>query len=206
MNTSPVETKFSYQKSSEKKKQIDVRLAKRTRLFEGDSNSSDEDSKEVCKKVKIEPKINYSQVILKSYQMKEYTKCLETVDEFFTSSSKSQKSFSHFRIIQAACWIMTNANKEKVLETLNEIINTEPTNSFAVYCLGLAQYRSGEFMKSINSFGKAVDLNPSSSMKIAMECQAKAKWLMELLEDGKIISSMSIRASMFKHFISFLYS
>lgn len=143
-----------------------------------DPPSSGED-----KKPKIIQEKDYANVILRLYQAKEYSKCLETVEDFFACSSSS--NVSHFQIIQAACWTNLSINGDRVFSSLNQIIKSEPKNSFAHYALGMSHYQAGDFHKSVESFETAVEINPTPSMKIAMECQAKAQCLIELFEKGE---------------------
>lgn len=193
MSTTITHDKFDYQKSLEKPKQSEIRLSKRKIHFDDeDSTTTDEEHLRVIfKKAKTTPDIDYAREILKLFQKKEYVNCLDLIDEYFKSSSGVVQNVVQFRIIQSACWIMMDTNEEEVASTLDEIIKSDPGNSFAFYALGLAQYRRGDFLQSINSFEKAVDLNPSSSMRVAMECQANATCLEELLSKGKSNSQPS---------------
>lgn len=80
---------------------------------------------------------------------------------------------------------MMDQNQAETLKELNQIIAVEPKNSFAFYALGLAKYRNGDLSECLNSFTRAVDLNPSGAMKYAMEYKAKARSLNDLLYDGE---------------------
>lgn len=191
--------KFEYQKSENKDKSYKLRNSKRKRLEYIESSSSDEDEimKHIDKKVKLTKQpVNYCTSILKTYQTKEYEECLKLIDEFLQlppthPQYKPEQSCSQYKIIQAACYTMMDINQEETLLALTQIIKLEPTNSFAIYCLGLAQYRNGDLTGCMDSFGTAIDLNPTGAMKRAMEMKAKAKRLMDLLCDGELKSYLS---------------
>lgn len=179
---------FQYQQSAEKAKSYKLRNSKRKRLFENE-NASDDEVDHVDKKAKIvKPPVN-GQMIFKSYQCKEYEKCLEMIEEIMKQKPKqAQKEdamYTQYKIIQAACWTMMDINKDKIADQLMTIIKKEPRNSFAHYGYGLYQYHEGKMSAAIESFGKAIDLNPTGAMKRAMELKAKAKSLMDMLCDGE---------------------
>lgn len=185
------ENTFSYQQSTKKQEVSKFHIGSKRKLFENSDDSSDEDTGSFDKKVKvIKQAVNYSQNILSAYQSKDYTKCLEQIEEFFElpisdSQHQSEEARSRYRIIQAACWTMLDVKREKVFETLNEVIKQDPKNSFAHYGVGLAQYREGDFTNCMKAFETAIKYNPSGAMKRAMELKAKAKSIMELIQGGK---------------------
>lgn len=155
------------------------------------TGESPEENENIDKKGKVAiPTVNYRSVILQKYSSKEFSECLDLIDELFqlpTSHSEymTKQQLSQIKIIQCACWTMMDKNQAVTLKELNQIIAVEPKNSFAFYALGLAQYRNGELSVCLNSFTRAVDLNPSGAMKWAMEYKAKAKSLYDLLYDGE---------------------
>lgn len=172
------------------------RNLKRKHLFNdyvesSSDDSSDEEIEHADKKVKLmKQPLNYCQSILKTYQTKNYEECLKLIDDFLKLPTthpqyKPEKSCSQFKIIQAACWTMMDMNQKEALQSLNEIIKSEPTNSFAIYGIGFSQYRNGDLTGCMDSFSAAIDLNPTGAMKRAMEFKAKAKFLMDLLCDGE---------------------
>lgn len=180
--------KFEYQESGVKSKSYKLQKTNRKRLFNDDSEiSSDDETQHIDKKVKVVAEPITSQEILKTFQSKEYGKCLEMIEKL--KNFKQKQTFnvndSQFKIIQAACWTMLDVNNEEASNNLSEVIKQEPKNSFAFYGLGLHQYRQGNLEESLRSFGTAIDLNPSGAMKRAMEFKAKAKSMMDLIFDGE---------------------
>lgn len=183
--TTSLSVKYQYQESAEKSKSYSIRNHKRKRLFEDHSeHSSEDETGHIDKKVKVVVPPITAKTILKTFQMKDYPKCLEMIGK--AKKETLGPNDSQFKIIQAACWTMMDENSDKAFEALNAIIENEPKNSFAFYGLGLHQFRQGELAACIRSFGSAIDLNPSGAMKRAMEFKAKAKSLLELVNDGKL--------------------
>lgn len=185
--------KFEYQKSEGKDKSYKLRNSKRKRLeYIESSSDEDEDMEHIDKKVKLTKQpVNYCTSIFNTYQAKEYDECLKLIEEFLQlppthPQYKPEQSCSQYKIIQAACYTMMDINQEETLLALSQIIKLEPKNSFAIYCLGLSQYRNGDLTGCMDSFGTAIDLNPTGAMKRAMEMKAKAKRLMDLLCDGEL--------------------
>lgn len=183
--------KFDYQDSAVKERSFTIRNSERKRLFcEYTEVSSDEETEHVEKKVKItKQQINFQTEILKSFQGKEYESCLNQIDEYFKLTSKDLQTRieaqSQVQLIQIACWTMMDVNQKEAFKSLKEILEKEPTNSFAFYALGLAQYRSGDLAASMTSFGKAIDLNPTAAMKRGLEYKAKAKNFLDIMFDGE---------------------
>lgn len=190
----PLNERFKYMKSERKDRSYELRNSNRKRLFNeyAESTSSDEEVDHIDKKVKLmKQPLNYNQSILKTYQTKDYAECLKLMDEFLQLPTahpqyKPNQSCSQYKIIQAACWTMTDVNHKETLESLQEIIKAEPTNSFALYGLGLAQYLNGDLTRCMDSFGTAINLNPTGAMKRAMEFKSKAKSFLDLLRDGEL--------------------
>jgi tetratricopeptide (TPR) repeat protein len=179
---------FKYQESAEKNKIFKLRDSNRKRLFAND-NSSDDEVDHIEKKVKIVMQRVDGPMIFRSYQAKEYEKCLQMIDEILKQSKTEIEDplMTQYKIIQAACWTMLEVHKEKIKSQLMEIITKDPKNSFAHYGYGLYQYHEGNMSVSIESFAKAIDLNPSGAMKKALELKAKAKSFMDMLCDGELI-------------------
>ena len=180
---------FTYQESAVKSKKFKIRLVPKRKLFELYEDSSDDEIGPIDKKVKIiKQTVNYTQSITASYQSKDYKKCLDFIDEFFKlpdNNNESANRRKHYRMIQAACWTMLDMKREETFKTLNEILKQEPSNSFAHYGVGLAQYRDGDLSSCLKAFGIAIKLNPTAAMKRAMELKAKAKSIIEMISDGK---------------------
>lgn len=182
--------RFDYQDSAVKKKSFSIRDSKRKRLFcEYTEGSSDDEPAHVDKKTAaVTQAANSSNEIQKSFQNKEYEKCLKQIDEFlecFPDTLNENKDQSQICLVRAACWAMMDVNKEEAFKLLREILKKEPKNSFAFYVYGLAQYRNGDLDASMVSFGKAVDLNKTNSMKRGLEYKAKAKNFLDTIRDGK---------------------
>lgn len=175
--TDSLSEKFRFQ-GAEKSR----RSSKRRRIGE-------ESAKEIKGKIAIAT-VNYRSVILQKYSSKEFSECLALIDELFQLPAShpeymTKQQLSQIKIIQCACWTMMDIHQAETLKELNKIIAVEPKNSFAFYALGLAQYRNGELSVCLDSFTRAVDLNPSGAMKWAMEYKAKAKSIYDLLYDGE---------------------
>jgi tetratricopeptide (TPR) repeat protein len=193
---------FEYQNSAEKCKNTKLVEPNRKRLFENEMSSDDEvDHKD--KKAKVERPIITGPMIFKSYQGKEYEKCLEMIDEIFKESKYSKDPvIIQYKIIQAACWTMLEIHREKINKQLMEIIENDPKNSFARYGYGLYMYHEGNMQKATEAFGLAIDLNPSGAMKKALELKAKAKQFTEMVTEGEIRNDRYLNDRL----ILFLYS
>lgn len=166
-----------------------ISSSKNKLVFEQE-NSSDDEVDHVEKKIKV---VKTSPVrletIFTSYQCKEYEICLKMIDEVLKQKLKEEQMedpiFTQCRIVQAACWTLTNTNKVEARDQLTKILATEPKNSFAHYGFGLYHYHEGNMEAAIESFGRALSFDPSGEMMKALEFKAKSKGIMDMLYNGE---------------------
>lgn len=121
--------------------------------------------------------------ILDAYCNKDFEVCLKMI----TESLQVDPSNVQHKILQASCWTLMNTNQEEAQKSLKEIINNDPTNSFACYGLGYSLYCSGELLDCQEYLEKAYELNPSSTMQKAVELKQKALSIMAAIVDGRFI-------------------
>ena len=160
--------------------------------------------------IKTEP-VNYCKEILINYQAKNYAECLKLIADFqklplSDPQYKGEGEIVQYKIIQAACWTSMNIKKNETSEVLHDVLEKDPKNSFALYGLGLHQYNNGYFEHCIESFGKAVEYNPTAAMKRAVEYKAMAKNLLDLIIEGSKILPARSRQRFLIFFLSSFFS
>lgn len=133
--------------------------------------------------------VNFPLEILKRYQAKEFEEALSLIDQFYKlppthPQYRKEDARAEFQIIQATCWNSMGINQAEADNLLQNVLERDPNNSFALYAYGVMLYNNGDFRGSIEPFDKAIELNPAS-MRRAMEYRAKAATLSELMNSGE---------------------
>lgn len=122
------------------------------------------------------------QQIIIAHQKQEYESCLALIEK---SLELNPSNTSH-KILKASCWTLLNINGAETFAVLKQIIKEEPKNSFAYYGIGLKHYNDGELMESIKYLNKAVELNPTNAMQMAVELKCKAQSVIEAICDANV--------------------
>lgn len=111
-----------------------------------------------------------------------YEECLQLI-----ASTRELNIFDPVKlaIIEAGCWTHLGINHAEAVDSLKNIIQKDPQNSFAFYGLGFNFYMNGKFKESLQPFTRAIDLN-AKSMGRAVVYKEKAEKICDILATGNI--------------------
>lgn len=103
--------------------------------------------------------------VLRAYRSQKYEKCIRLIDRILINNTDDNKD--HYKILQAASYTMLGENIEIAHSILDEVLEADHSNSFALYGKGVAFYFEGKMDESVAMFNRAIEKNPSEEMERA---------------------------------------
>ncbi|KAG5666834.1 hypothetical protein PVAND_014844 [Polypedilum vanderplanki] len=127
--------------------------------------------------------------IFKAYATEDYNKCLEYLELL----PESDQNLNEIKVLKASCFVnIDNGNRIKEAhEILNEIITTDPVNSFAHFAKGLAFFKQQKLVESIEYFKKASENDTHGMVTKAMSMKLEAEELLEKQLKPTIVSTVA---------------
>lgn len=109
--------------------------------------------------------------VLRAYRKQRYGKCIRLVERILINNTDENKD--HYKVLQAASLTMLGDNTDQAHLILDEVLDSNPRNSFAMYGKGVAFYFERKIDESIEMFDKAIAANPGEEMERAEDMKMR---------------------------------
>lgn len=136
----------------------------------------------------------FDKKILKTYRQRNYAKCIKLIDRMLMNNTDEDKT--HYKILQAASYTMIGEDFSSAHQILDEVLVSDPENSYAAYNKGVTLYFEKKLNESVQMFNKAIEMNPqemerAKDMKMRIDLQHRKAVIMvqKICNDEKEIEA-----------------
>lgn len=111
-----------------------------------------------------------------AYQHQQHSLCVKLID-----SDERIGSITRFKILKASCLNNLPGKTKEAHDCLDDVLSTQPDNAFAFYGRGLVYINEGKLAEAVQSFDRAIELDPSVKMNKARQMKDRAERMLKPL-------------------------
>lgn len=116
-----------------------------------------------------------------AYKLQKLSKCIQLIDQ----APESIRSSSQLKILKASCLNNIGGRTLQAHAILDDVLRLEPDNALAFYGKGLVFINDAKLIEGIQSFEKAIELDPSEKMTKARQMKSRAEKMIKSFEVEK---------------------